>query len=105
MRELNVMEVEAVSGTGFFSRLGSMVLGAVTGASIGAAKGSANGGSGGGLLGFGLLGNAVGAIVGGVLGVVQGGLFGFVNDWDATVKLFNDSTKTWSDPTTSTPKV
>lgn len=105
MRELNVMEIEIVSGAGLFSRIGASVLGAVAGVNVGMAKGGVSGGSTGGILGVGAIAAAVTMVIGGVSGVVTGALYGFVNDWDKTLNTFNQSSEQWFDQTLPAPKV
>lgn len=56
MRELNVMEIDAVSGAGLFSSLTSAILGATAAGCAGAIIGGMHGGDGGGLLGVGSIG-------------------------------------------------
>lgn len=104
MRELNVMEVQEVSG-GCLSRIGAMFLGGVDGGIAGTYKGAVTAGSSGGLLGFGLIGALVGAIWGGVYGVAQGTVYGFINDWGRTLELFNEHVQSWLDPNAPPPKV
>lgn len=104
MRELNAMELEHVSGASLVSRTGAAVLGAIMGVSVGTAKGGVSGGSIGGLLGVGIVSATVTMVWGGVMGVVQGGMYGFVNDWDKTLQSFNSSTEQWFDLNTPTPK-
>lgn len=105
MRELTMMEIDTVAGGDFFSRVGAAVLGVVTGISTGTAKGGVSGGSTGGILGAGIISAGVTMIWGGIMGAVQGGLYGLVNDWDATLELFNNNTEQWADMTINTPSV
>lgn len=105
MRELNIMEIEHVSGAGLFDRLGAAFLGAVAGFGLGVSKGGVSGGSTGGILGVGVIAAAVTAVVGAAAGVVQGGLYGFVNGWDKALSFFNNVTEQWGDLTVPTPKV
>ncbi|MFU2316234.1 colicin V synthesis protein [Rahnella sp. PCH160] len=90
MRELSVMEVEAVSGAGFFSALTSAILGAAGAGSAGAIIGGMHGGDGGGVLGVGTIGQGVGMIVGGLFGIAFGAVAGAIvgwNDPDAVTSL------------------
>lgn len=105
MRELTVMELDQVSGASFASRTGAAVLGGIAGLVQGVYKGAVTGGSSGGLLGLGILSAGVGFIVGGIAGVVSGAAYGFVNDWAATVPVFNNATGSLLDPTLNPPKV
>lgn len=105
MRELNIMEIEHVSGAGLFDRLGAAFLGAVAFTGVGAAKGGVSGGSTGGILGVGAIAAAVTAIYGGLQGMAQGAIYGFVNGWDKTLSLFNSITEQWGDLTVPTPKI
>lgn len=82
MRELNVMEIDAVSGAGLFSSLTSAILGATAAGFAGAIIGGMHGGDGGGVLGFGAIGQLVGMIGGGLIGVVGGAVGGAVIGWD-----------------------
>lgn len=82
MRELSVMEIETVSGAGFFSSLTSAILGATAAGCAGAIIGGMHGGDGGGILGFGAIGQLVGMIGGGLIGVVAGAVGGAVVGWD-----------------------
>ncbi|AGO56787.1 colicin V synthesis protein [Serratia plymuthica] len=83
MRELNVMEVEAVSGAGFLSAVSSSILGAAAAGAAGAIIGGMRGGDGGGILGVGTIGQGVGMIVGGMMGIAAGSVGGFVIGWDS----------------------
>ncbi|TFZ50990.1 hypothetical protein E5C26_11525 [Serratia proteamaculans] len=105
MRELSIMEIEHVSGAGFFDRIGAAFLGALAFTGIGAAKGGVSGGSTGGILGVGVIGAAFTAIYGGLHGMLQGAVYGFVNGWDKTLSVFNGITEQWGDQTVPTPKV
>ena len=82
MRELNVMEIDAVSGAGLFSSLTSAILGATAAGCAGAIIGGMHGGDGGGLLGVGSIGQLVGMIGGGLIGIVAGAIGGAVVGWD-----------------------
>jgi hypothetical protein len=93
MRELNVMEVEAVSGAGFLSSLSSAILAGTVFAAGGTYIGGVGGGSGGGFLGFGLLGEAVGAIAGGILGAATGVVMGAALGWDNPESINSLSTQ------------
>ncbi|VWD47725.1 hypothetical protein BCO18442_05861 [Burkholderia contaminans] len=104
MRELTMMEIDEVSGGGFFSRCGASVVGGVGGAIAGVWKGAVSGGSTGGYLGLGILSAGVGAIAGGVLGIVGGALYGVINDATQTVKVFNSIMDNLFDMNTPAPK-
>ncbi|QKJ89241.1 hypothetical protein PMPD1_4342 [Paramixta manurensis] len=106
MRELNLMEVNAVSGGAdtFFESVGAMIIGALEGATTGMMKAGIAGGSTGGILGVGVVSALVGLILGGVLGLVQGGVYGLVNGWDNTIETFNNATKQWFDQNSPLPK-
>ncbi|HKS33419.1 MAG TPA: hypothetical protein VJS14_06795 [Enterobacteriaceae bacterium] len=97
MRELTMMEIEAVAGAGLFSRIGAAALGGMAGFSGGAMQGGIAGGNTGGILGFGLISSLVGALWGGVMGMAQGVVYGLVNDWDPTLALFNKNTEQWTE--------
>ncbi|KHK60405.1 hypothetical protein PI86_03695 [Burkholderia sp. A9] len=89
MRELTTMEIDEVSGGGFFSRMGAVGLSGLTGLISGLAKGAVVGGSQGGLLGVGLITGAAGMIIGAVAGTISGVVYGAINDEKQTVKIFN----------------
>lgn len=105
MRELSIMEIEHVSGAGFFDRIGAAFLGGLAFMGIGSAKGAVSGGSTGGILGIGAIAAVVTGLVGGALGAFQGAVYGFVNGWDKTLSVFNSITEQWGDQTVPTPKV
>ncbi|QGH63928.1 colicin V synthesis protein [Serratia proteamaculans] len=93
MRELNILEVEQVSGgygNGFMAdlkeMLNSSIIGSLTAGVAGAIIGGKNGGTGGGW-GFGALGQLVGMIGGGLIGMAAGGVGGAVVGWNATWTL------------------
>ncbi|MFB6328329.1 colicin V synthesis protein [Pantoea deleyi] len=81
MRDLNMMEIEAVSGAGFWSAFNSAILGAVGAGSAGAIIGGMHGGDGGGILGVGAIGQLVGMLGGGLIGVVAGSVGGWIVGW------------------------
>jgi hypothetical protein len=105
MRELNIMEIEHVSGAGLFDRLGAAFLGGLAGIGIGSAKGGVSGGSTGGILGVGAIAAAVTAVWGGGLGAVTGAVYGFVNGWDKTLGWFNEVVEQWGRQDIPAPKV
>jgi hypothetical protein len=105
MRELNIMEIEHVSGAGLFDRLGAAFLGGLAGVGVGSAKGGVSGGSTGGILGVGAIAAAVTAIWGGGLGAVTGAVYGFVNGWEHTRVWFNEVVEQWGNMGIPTPKV
>ncbi|MFT2791401.1 hypothetical protein ACMV5I_15215 [Serratia sp. T13T92] len=105
MRELNIMEVEMVSGAGFFSRIAAAAVGALGVATAGMLKVGVAGGSTGGILGVGAVTALVGVVLGGVFGVIQGALFGFTSDWDKTIAAVNDYSLKAMDPEGPFPKV
>lgn len=82
MRELNVMEIEAVSGAGFFSALTSAILGGAAAGAAGAVIGGMHGGDGGGILGFGAIGQGVGMVAGGLFGIAFGAIGGAIIGWN-----------------------
>lgn len=83
MRELNVMEVNAVSGAGFFDSLYSASYLGLSGLAAGAILGTKiGGGAGGGILGLGLLGEAVGVVVGSAIGAITGAGVGAMVGWN-----------------------
>ncbi|MFV9688990.1 colicin V synthesis protein [Pantoea sp. ARC607] len=82
MRELNVMEINEVSGAGFWSAVSSAILLGATGFAAGAAYGGIHGGDQGGLLGVGVVGQLVGVIVGPIIGVIGGSILGAVLGWN-----------------------
>ncbi|QGH63929.1 colicin V synthesis protein [Serratia proteamaculans] len=93
MRELNILEVDQVSGgygNGFFADLNEMfnsaVIGAAAAGAFGAIIGGKHGGTGGGW-GFGALGQLVGMIGGGLIGMAAGGIGGAVVGWNTTWNL------------------
>ena len=105
MRELTSMELDAVSGGGFFSRIGASVVGGVTGVIEGAWKGGVSGGNAGpGLLGMGSIAAGVGMICGGVLGLAGGALYGLINDAEQTIKWFNKVMESIFDPNMPAPR-
>lgn len=105
MRELNIMEIEHVSGAGLFDRIGAAFLGGMMGIAIGTNKGGVSGGSVGGILGVGAISGLVTMVMGGVFGVVQGATYGFVNGWNKTLEMFNKTSEQWLDQTVPTPKI
>ncbi|PHP91421.1 colicin V synthesis protein [Pantoea agglomerans] len=82
MRELNVMEINEVSGAGFMESVSSAIAMGVTGLAAGTCYGGINGAAGGGLLGFGLIGQLVGVIVGPIVGAFSGAVLGAIIGWD-----------------------
>lgn len=90
MRELTSIEMQTVSGAGFFDFIGSVVVGAVAGITAFGLKWAMSGGSAGGVLGVGLVSGAGGLVIGAVVGLVDGALYGAINGWDTTVGWFND---------------
>ncbi|PJR64060.1 colicin V synthesis protein [Raoultella sp. T31] len=82
MRELSVMEVEAVSGAGFWDAISSSLLAAAGFGSAGAIIGGMHGGDGGGILGVGTIGQGVGMVAGGLMGVAAGLVGGFIVGWN-----------------------
>lgn len=105
MRELNISEIEHVSGAGFFSRIAAATVGALGGATTGMMKVGVAGGSTGGILGVGVVSALVGVVLGGVFGVLQGALYGITSDWDKTIAAVNSSTEEWLGQGTVYPKV
>ena len=82
MRDLTMMEIDAVSGAGFWESVTSSILGAVAAGCGGAIIGGMHGGDGGGILGFGAIGQLVGMIGGCLIGVVAGAVVGAVMGWN-----------------------
>jgi predicted lipid-binding transport protein (Tim44 family) len=82
MRDLNMMEIDAVSGAGFWDAITSAVLGATAAGCAGAIIGGMHGGDGGGILGIGSIGQLVGMVGGGLIGVVAGAVGGAVVGWN-----------------------
>lgn len=82
MRELNVMEINEVSGGDLLSSLTSAIILGTTGFAAGAAYGGIHGGDRGGLLGVGVIGQLVGVVVGPIVGVIGGTILGAVMGWN-----------------------
>lgn len=82
MRELNVMEINEVSGAGAWEAITSAIAMGVTGLAAGTCYGGINGAAGGGQLGFGLIGQLVGVIVSPIVGGVAGAVLGAIIGWD-----------------------
>lgn len=104
MRELQVCEINEISGAGFFSQIGAGVVGGLLGATTGMMKVGIAGGNTGGILGVGVISALFGVVVGGASGAVQGAAYGLINDWDKTVEQFNNSTEYWFDMSNSNPR-
>ncbi|MGK3143639.1 colicin V synthesis protein [Pantoea sp. C2G6] len=83
MRELNMIEVETVSGAGFMSSLTSSILGATFAGVAGCILGGGLGGDGGGILGIGTIGQMTGFFAGGIVGVIGGAIGGALVGWDS----------------------
>ena len=105
MRELNIMEIETVSGAGFFSRIAAAGVGALGGVLAGMMKGGTAGGSTGGILGVGVVGALGGLILGGITLGLQGAVYGLTKDWDDTVNMVNAATEEWIGQGNVFPKV
>lgn len=90
MRELTSVEMQTVSGAGFFDFIGSVVVGAAAGITAFGLKWAMSGGSAGGILGVGIISGGVGLIVGAVVGLVDGVLYGAMNGWETTAGWFNN---------------
>lgn len=90
MRELTSVEMQTVSGAGFFDFIGSVVVGAVAGITAFGLKWAMSGGSAGGILGVGLVSGAAGLVIGAVVGLIDGALYGAMNGWDTTAAWFNN---------------
>jgi hypothetical protein len=99
MRELTPVEMQNVSGAGFFDFIGSVVVGSVTGITAFGLKWAMSGGSTGGIVGAGIISAGVGLIVGAVVGLVDGALYGAINGWDSTVGWFNQIVENQFDAT------
>jgi len=93
MRNLNVMEIEAVSGAGLWSSITSAFIGGLSAASAGSLVGGTHGGDGGGLLGFGLIGQAVGMIVGCIMGGLTGAISAAIIGWNDPDMVISLSTQ------------
>ena len=104
MRELQICEINEVSGASFLSQVGAGVVGGILGATTGMMKVGIAGGNTGGILGLGVIGALVGVALGGVSGVVQGAAYGLINDWDKTIEQFNNATEQWFDLSHANPK-
>lgn len=104
MRELQIFEINEVSGAGFFSQIGAGILGGILGSTTGMMKVGIAGGNTGGIFGAGIISALVGVVLGGVSGAVQGATYGLVNDWDKTVEQFNNTTEYWFDMSNANPK-
>lgn len=104
MRQLNNIEINEVSGAGFFSSVAASGLGLVMGVCTGALKGGVAGGNTGGVLGAGIVAALVGMSVGGVIFGVQGAVYGLINDWDKTVEIFNNNSEFFFDYANNVPK-
>lgn len=98
MRDLSSVEIENVSGAGFFDFIGAVAVGSVTGITAFGQKWAMSGGSTGGIVGAGIISAGVGLIVGAVVGLVDGSLYGAVNGWTATVGWFNQVVENQFDP-------
>jgi len=90
MRELTSVEMQNVSGAGFFDFIGSVVVGAAAGITAFGLKWAMSGGSAGGVLGVGIISGGVDLIVGAVVGLVDGALYGAMNGWETTAGWFNN---------------
>lgn len=102
MRELNMMEVNAVSGAGIFDSLYSAAYMGLAGLATGAILGTKiGGGAGGGLLGFGLFGEAVGVVVGGAIGTIVGSGIGGMLGWNDSATAISLSNQAISNIVTS----
>lgn len=97
MKQLNVFEMEAISGgtSGFLNNaireIGAIGIGASIGATFGAIIGGRWGGDGGGVIGFGAIGQLVGMLGGLAIGAVTIGAFGAIVGYDATYDLSIDA--------------
>ena len=102
MKELNVFEMEVISGgynwdfsyaTSAFTSLagnaieaaGSALVGGVIGGMLGTLIGGTQSGANGGLLGFGLIGNGVGMFWGLLWGAIGGAVGATAVGWDTTI--------------------
>lgn len=101
MRELTSVEMQTVSGAGFFDFIGSVVVGAVAGITAFGVKWAMSGGSAGGIIGVGLVSGAGGLVIGAVVGLVDGALYGAMNGWDTTAGWFNTIVENTFDPMAS----
>lgn len=99
MRELTPVEMQNVSGAGFFDFIGSVVVGSAAGITAFGVKWAMSGGSAGGVIGVGLVSGAGGLVIGAVVGLVDGALYGAMNGWDSTAGWFNKIVENTFDPT------
>jgi len=98
MRELTSVEMQSVSGAGFFDFIGAVVVGGVTGTTSFGLKWAMSGGSAGGVLGVGLVSGTGGLVIGAAVGLVNGALYGAINGWGPTVGWFNTVVENTFDP-------
>lgn len=98
MRELTPVEMQNVSGAGFFDRVAAMVVGGVTGTTTFGLKWAISGGSTGGVLGAGIISAGVGLIVGAGFGLVDGALYGLIYGWQKSVDWFSEFVSNQFDP-------
>lgn len=96
MRDLNMMEIDAVSGAGFFEAISSAIVGGSAGFAGGAIIGGMHGGDGGGIIGIGSIGQLVGMIGGGIIGGVTAGLTSAVIGWNDQSTITSLATQFWS---------
>ncbi|MGU3413088.1 hypothetical protein ACLBW2_00680 [Enterobacteriaceae bacterium C23F] len=104
MRELQICEINEVSGAGFFSQIAAGFVGGLLGANSAMMKVGIAGGNAGGIVGASVISALFGVVAGGIFGAVQGAVYGFVNDWDKTVEQLNNNMEQWFDMSQSNPK-
>lgn len=96
MRDLNMMEIDAVSGAGFWSAVTSSIIGASAGFTGGAIIGGMHGGDGGGIFGIGAIGQFIGMFSAAIVGGVNGGISGAVLGWNDAESITSLATQFWS---------
>jgi len=87
MRDLNLMEVNAVSGAGLWESITSSILLASAGGAAGAIIGGMHGGDGGGIIGIGAIGQLVGMLGAGAIGTVAGAVAGAIMGWNDSASV------------------
>lgn len=115
MRELSVVELDAVSGAGLFgsfsngspavttngicdSLLGAAAMG-VTLAGYGMTIGGTHGGDGGGILGLGAIGQLVGLVIPTIEGAIVGTVLGAIYGLSGSQPLINQLVQGWANGT------
>lgn len=88
MRDLSIMEIDAVSGAGLWESLTSSVLLAAAGYAAGATIGGMHGGDGGGILGIGAIGQLVGMLGASMIGAAAGAVAGAIMGWNDSESVY-----------------